>query len=212
MSKKIDIKNQNGEKVKDINLKDNIWAIEPNDAVLHNDIVAKQANARQSSASTKDRSEVSGGGRKPWRQKGTGNARQGSIRAPQWRGGGIVFGPTPNKNYTKKMNKKERRLALKSALAYKVKDNELIVIDAIKFESNKTKEMVNLLNKLNLTNQKVLIVLDELDENICLSSRNLSNVKIDLVNELNSLDLVSANNLLITESALNKLEEVLSNE
>ncbi len=212
MSKKIDVKNQNGEKVKDINLKDNIWNIEPNDAVLHNDLIAKMANARQGSASTKDRSEVSGGGRKPWRQKGTGNARQGSIRAPQWRGGGIVFGPTPNKNYTKKMNKKEKRLALKSALAYKVKDKELIVLDAIKFESSKTKEMVNFLNKLNLTNHKVLIVLDELDENICLAGRNLGNVQIVLVNELNSLDLVSADNLLITESALTKLEEVLSNE
>ncbi len=212
MSKKIDVKNQSGEKVKDINLKDNIWAIEPNDGVLHNDIILKMANARQSSASTKDRSEVSGGGRKPWRQKGTGNARQGSIRAPQWRGGGIVFGPTPNKDYTKKINKKEKRLALKSALTHKAKDKELIVLDTIKFETNKTKEMVGMLNKLNLANQKVLIVLDELDENICLSSRNLTNVKIDLVNELNSLDLVSADNLLITESALTKLEEVLSNE
>ena len=169
MSKKIDIINQSGE---------NIWNITPNDAVLHNDIVAKMANARQASASTKTRSEVSGGGRKPWRQKGTGNARQGSIRATQWRGGGIVFGPTPNRNYTKKVNKKEKRLALKSALSYKVLDKELLVVDAIKFESNKTKEMVNLLEKLNLTNKKVLVVLDELNENICLSSRNLANVKI----------------------------------
>ena len=212
MSKKIDILNQSGEKVKNINLNEKVWGREPNDAVLHNDIVAKMANARQSSASTKTRSEVSGGGRKPWRQKGTGNARQGSIRATQWRGGGIVFGPTPNKNYTKKVNKKEKRLALLSALAYKVIDKELIVIDKIKFETNKTKEMTALLDKLNLTNHKVLIVLDELDENVCLSSRNLANVKIVLYNELNSLDLVSADNLLITESALNKLEEVLGNE
>ena len=212
MSKKIDIINQSGEKVKNINLKDNVWNIEPNDAVLHSDIVAKMANARQSSASTKTRSEVSGGGRKPWRQKGTGNARQGSIRATQWRGGGIVFGPTPNKNYKKKVNKKEKRLALLSALSYKVIDKELVVIDEIKFETNKTKEMTALLNKLNLTNNKVLVVLDELDENVCLASRNLANVKIVLFNELNSLDLVSADNLLITESALNKLEEVLVRE
>ena len=212
MSKKIDIINQSGEKVKNINLNDNIWNITPNDAVLHNDIVAKMANARQASASTKTRSEVSGGGRKPWRQKGTGNARQGSIRATQWRGGGIVFGPTPNRNYTKKVNKKEKRLALKSALSYKVLDKELLVVDAIKFESNKTKEMVNLLEKLNLTNKKVLVVLDELNENICLSSRNLANVKILLPNELNSLDIVNADNMLITESALNKLEEVLKDE
>lgn len=209
---KIDILNQSGEKVKNISLKDSVWGREPNDAVLHNDIIAKLANARQSSASTKTRSEISGGGRKPWRQKGTGNARQGSIRAPQWRSGGVVFGPTPNKNYTKKINKKEKRLALLSALAYKVIDKELIVIDEIKFETSKTKEMTTLLNKLNLTNHKVLVVVDELNENVCLASRNLANVKIVLTNELNSLDLVNADNLLITESALNKLEEVLGNE
>ena len=209
---KIDILNQSGEKVKDIKLKDNVWTIEPNDAVLHNDIIAIRSNARMSNASTKTRSEVSGGGRKPWRQKGTGNARQGSIRATQWRGGGIVFGPNPNKNYKKKINKKEKRLALLSALSYKLTDKELVVVDAIKFETNKTKEMTTLLNKLNLTNHKVLGVLDELDENVCLASRNLANVKIVLFNELNSLDLVSADNLLITESALNKLEEVLTNE
>ena len=212
MSKKIDIINQSGEKVKNINLNDNIWNITPNDAVLHNDIVAKMANARQASASTKTRSEVSGGGRKPWRQKGTGNARQGSIRATQWRGGGIVFGPTPNRNYTKKVNKKEKRLALKSALSYKAIDKELVVVEDIKFETNKTKEMVNLLEKLNLTNKKVLVVLEELNENVCLSSRNLANVKILLPNELNSLDIVNADNMLITESALNKLEEVLKDE
>lgn len=209
---KIDILNQSGEKVKDIKLKDNVWTIEPNAAVLHNDIIAIRSNARMSNASTKTRSEVSGGGRKPWRQKGTGNARQGSIRATQWRGGGIVFGPNPNKNYKKKINKKEKRLALLSALSYKLTDKELVVVDAIKFETNKTKEMTTLLNKLNLTNHKVLVVLDELDENVCLASRNLANVKIVLFNELNSLDLVSADNLLITESALNKLEEVLTNE
>ena len=133
MANKISIVNLNGEKVKDRNLKDNIWGITPNDAVLHNAVVLNMANARQASASTKTRSEVSGGGRKPWRQKGTGNARQGSIRAPHWRGGGIVFGPNPNRNYTKKMNKKERKLALKSALAYKVIDKELIVVEDIKF-------------------------------------------------------------------------------
>ena len=212
MSKKIDIISQSGEKVKNINLNDSIWNITPNDAVLHNDIVAKMANARQASASTKTRSEVSGGGRKPWRQKGTGNARQGSIRATQWRGGGIVFGPNPNRNYSKKVNKKEKRLALKSALSYKVIDKELVVVDKIEFKTNKTKEMVNLLNKLNLTNNKVLVVLDELNENICLSSRNLANIKVMLPNELNSLDIVNADNMLITESALNKLEEVLKDE
>lgn len=209
---KIEMLNLNGEKVKDIKLKDNIWGIEPNDAVLHNAIVLNMSNSRQGTASTKTRSEVRGGGRKPWRQKGTGNARQGSIRATQWRGGGIVFGPNPNRNYTKKMNKKERRLALKSALAYKVIDKELIVIDDIKFETSKTKEMVNLLTKLNIEANKVLVVVSELTENVCLSARNLANIKVVTYDEVNAFDLVSADNMLITEEALNKLEEVLDNE
>ena len=206
------ILNLKGEKVKDINLKDNIWDIVPNDAVLHNAIVLNMANTRQSSASTKTRSEVRGGGRKPWRQKGTGNARQGSIRATQWRGGGIVFGPTPNKNYKKKMNKKERRLALLSALSYKIKDNELIIVDELKFETNKTKEMTNVLKTFDIDTNKVLVVIKELDDNICLSARNLANVKVVPLEEVNSFDLVSADNMLITTEALTKLEEVLTNE
>lgn len=209
---KVEMLNQNGENIKDIKLNDNIWAIEPNDAVLHNAIVLARSNARKSTASTKTRSEVSGGGRKPWRQKGTGNARQGSIRATQWRGGGIVFGPTPNKNYKKKQNKKERRLAIKSALSYKVKDNELIVVDAIDFKTNKTKEMKELLTKLNIENNKVLVVVEELTENICLASRNLANVKLVDFTEVNAFDLVNADNMLITEGTLKKLEEVLTRE
>ena len=209
---KIEILNVNGEKIKDKNLKDNIWGITPNDAVLHNAIVLNMANARQATASTKTRSEVSGGGRKPWRQKGTGNARQGSIRATQWRGGGVVFGPNPNRNYTKKMNKKERRLALKSALAYKVIDKELIVIDEVKFETNKTKEMFNLLKKFNIEYNKVLVVVSELTDNVCLASRNLANVKVVTFDEVNAFDLVSADNMIIEVNALDKLEEVLGNE
>ena len=209
---KINIVNLKGEKVKERNLKDNVWGITPNDAVLHNAIVLNMANLRQATASTKTRSEVSGGGRKPWRQKGTGNARQGSIRATQWRGGGIVFGPNPNKNYTKKMNKKERRLALKSALAYKVIDKELIVVDELKFESSKTKEMVNLLTKFDIEVNKVLVVVSELTENVCLAARNLANVKVVTFDEVNAFDLVSADNMLIEVSALDKLEEVLGNE
>ena len=208
---KIDMINITNEKVKDIKLNDNIFNIEPNDAVLHNAIVMAMAGKRQGTHSTKTRSEVSGGGRKPWRQKGTGNARQGSIRATQWRGGGIVFGPKP-RDYSKKMNKKEKRLALKSALSYKVIDKELVVIDEIKFETNKTKEMVSLLNNLNLTNNKVLVVINNLDENICLASRNLANVKIVLPSEVNTFDVISADNLLITEAALKSLEEVLKDE
>ena len=209
---KIEIVNIKGKKVKDKNLKDNVWGITPNDAVLHNAIVLNMANARQASASTKTRSEVSGGGRKPWRQKGTGNARQGSIRATQWRGGGIVFGPNPNKNYTKKMNKKERKLALKSVLAYKVIDRELIVIDEIKLETNKTREMFNLLSKFNIEYNKVLVVVNELTDNVCLASRNLANVKVVTFDEVNAFDLVSADNMLIEVNALDKLEEVLGNE
>ena len=209
---KTQILNCNGEKVKDIKLNDNIWGIVPNDAVLHNAIVLNMANRRQASASTKTRSEVSGGGRKPWRQKGTGNARQGSIRATQWRGGGIVFGPNPNRNYTKKMNKKVRRLAVKSALAYKLLDKELIVVDDINFATSKTKEMVNLLTKFDIENNKVLVVVSELTENVCLASRNLANVKLITFEEVNAFDLVSADNLLITAGALEKLEEVLTRD
>ena len=209
---KIKMLNQNGENIKELKLNDNIWEIEPNDAVLYDAVRLAMSNARKSTASTKTRSEVSGGGRKPWRQKGTGNARQGSIRATQWRGGGIVFGPTPNKNYKKKQNKKERRLAILSALSYKAKENELIVVDAINFKTNKTKEMTNLLTNLNIRNNKVLVVVSELTENICLASRNLANVKLVEFNEVNAFDLVNADNMLITEDALKKLEEVLTNE
>ena len=209
---KVKMLNRNGEDVKDIKLNDNIWGIEPNDAVLFDAVRLAMSNARKSTASTKTRSEVSGGGRKPWRQKGTGNARQGSIRATQWRGGGIVFGPTPNKNYTKKQNKKERRLAILSALSYKVLDKELVVVDDIKFDSNKTKEMVDLLAKLNLSNHKVLVVVSELTDNVCLAARNLANVKLVTYAEVNAFDLVNADNMLVTEEALKKLEEVLTHE
>lgn len=162
----------------------------------------------QGTSKAKTRSEVSGGGRKPYRQKGTGNARQGSIRAPHYRHGGIVFGPVP-RDYSKKMNKKEKRLALKSALSYKVLDKELVVIDNINFETNKTKEMVSLLESLKLTNNKVLVCVNELTDNICLAARNLANVKIVLPSEVNTFDVVSCDNLLITEEALKSLEEVL---
>ena len=208
MSKKIDVLSQKGEKVKDIKLEDNIFNIEPNDAVVKDAIVAARAGARQGTASVKTRSEVSGGGRKPYRQKGTGNARQGSIRATQYRHGGIVFGPVP-RDYSKKMNKKEKRLALRSALSYKVLDKELVVVESINFETNKTKEMVNLLDSLNLTNHKVLVCVNELADNVCLAARNLANVKVVLPSEVNTYDLVLSDNLLITEEALKTLEEVL---
>ena len=208
---KLELKNLNGEKVKDIKLNDNVFGIEPNDKALQEAIVLYNASLRQGTHSTKTRAEVSGGGRKPWRQKGTGNARQGSIRAVQWRKGGIAFGPKP-RDYSKKQNRKVRRLALKSALTYKVKDKEIILLDDIKFETNKTKEMVNLLNKLDLTYEKVLVVVSELNDNVCLASRNLANVKIVLPEEVNTFDVTNSDKMVITEAALKKLEEVLTNE
>ena len=208
MSKKIDVLSLKGEKVKDIKLEDNIFNIEPNDAVIKDAVVAAMAGARQGTAKVKTRSEVAGGGRKPYRQKGTGNARQGSIRAPHYRHGGIVFGPVP-RDYSKKMNKKEKKLALKSALSYKVLDKELVVVSTIEFETNKTKEMVNLLEGLNLTNHKVLVCVKELTDNVCLVARNLPNVKVVLPSEINTFDLISSDNLLIEEEALTMLEEVL---
>ena len=208
MSKKIDVLSLKGEKVKDIKLEDNIFNIEPNDAVIKDAVVAAMAGASQGSAKVKTRSVVAGGGRIPYRQIGTCNARQGSIRAPHYRHGGIVFGPVP-RDYSKKMNKKEKKLALKSALSYKVLDKELVVVSTIEFETNKTKEMVNLLEGLNLTNHKVLVCVKELTDNVCLAARNLANVKVVLPSEINTFDLISSDNLLIEEEALTMLEEVL---
>ena len=196
-----------GEKIKDIKLDDSIWGITPNDQVVYESIVLYTASRRQGTASTKTRSEVSGGGRKPWRQKGTGNARQGSIRAPQWVGGGIVFGPTP-RDYSKKMNKKESRLALKSALTYKANDKAIIAVDKFELESNKTKAMLSLLKDLNVDG-KALIVTTELTDNILLASRNIRNIKLVLANELNTYDVLYCDKLIITEDAVKYVEEVL---
>lgn len=208
---KIEIINVNGEKVKNINLKDNVFIKEPNDAVLHNAIILAQASLIQGTHATKTRSEVSGGGRKPWKQKGTGNARQGSIRATQWRGGGIVFGPQP-RDYSKKMNKKERKLALKSALAYKAINKEIVVVDKIAIENAKTKEMANILAKLNIADKKVLVVIETIDENLYLAARNIANIKVVLPSEVNTLDVMTADVMLFEEKALEKVEEVLGNE
>ena len=205
---KIDVYNIEGKKVNDVELKEDIFGIIPNEELVHSVIVNYLANQRQGTQSTKTRAEVRGGGKKPWRQKGTGRARQGSIRAPHYRHGGIVFGPVP-RDYSKKMNKKEKKLALKSALSYKVLDKELVVVSTIEFETNKTKEMVNLLEGLNLTNHKVLVCVKELTDNVCLAARNLANVKVVLPSEINTFDLISSDNLLIEEEALTMLEEVL---
>ena len=201
------IVNLNGEKVKDIKLNDNIFGIEPNKNVLYDAIILSRASLRQGTHSTKTRAEVSGGGRKPWRQKGTGHARQGSIRAVQWRGGGIAFGPTP-RDYSKKMNRKERRLALLSALS--VKADDMVVVDEIKLTTPKTKDMINILKGLKLNDVKTLIIVEELDENIILASRNLSNIALIEADEINVLDLIAADKILTTEKAINKIEEVLA--
>ncbi len=205
---KISVLNINGEKIKDVSLDKNLWGIEPNDAVLYDAIKLTMHTQRQGTHSTKTRSEVRGGGKKPWRQKGTGRARHGSIRSPIWVGGGVTFGPTPIK-YTKKMNRKERRLAIKSALAYKYKENDLIVLDDFNFKSHKTKDMINTLKKLNILNEKVLIVVEELTDNLILSTRNLENVMLLHVNEINTLDIVSVDKMVITVNAAKIIEEVL---
>lgn len=205
---KIDVLNVKGEKVKDITLNKEIWNIEPNDVVLYDAIMLAQSNTRQGTHSVKSRAEVSGGGRKPWRQKGTGRARQGSTRAPHWYHGGVAFGPQTEKNYTKKMNRKERRLALKSALSYKVLDNELIVLDSLSLESNKTKEMKDILANLKV-DRNILVVVDELDDNVVLATRNLNNVLLLSADEINTMDIVSANVLIATEDAIKSVEEAL---
>lgn len=204
---KLSVLNIKGEKTSDISLNKELWAMEPNDAVLYDAITLSRNSLRQGTASTKTRSEVSGGGIKPWRQKGTGRARQGSTRAPHWRHGGVVFGPHP-RDYDKKMNRKERRLALKSALAYKAIDNELVVVDLFKLESSKTKEVVGILNNLKVS-KNVLIVVDELDENMVLATRNLNNVILLEANEINVLDIISSDYMIVTEKAIKMIEEVL---
>ena len=198
---KLSVLNTKGEKVKDITLSKEIWGIEPNDAVLYDAITLSRNSLRQGTADTKTRSEVSGGGKKPWRQKGTGRARQGSTRAPHWYHGGVVFGPHP-RDYSKKMNRKERRLALKSALAYKAMEKELIVVDNFDIQSSKTKDVKSLLANLK-AEKNVLIVVDELNENMILATRNLSNVILLQANEINVLDVISADKM------IKQIEEVL---
>lgn len=205
---KLELLNLNGEKIKDVNLDKEIFGIKPNDVVLKDAIILAQASLRQGTAKTKTRDEVSGGGRKPWKQKGTGNARQGSIRAVQWVGGGVAFGPVP-RSYNKKQNRKERKLALKSAYTYKTEAKNILLIDEIKFTTPKTKEMVKLLDTLKLTNEKVLIVVNEYTENVLLAARNLQNIVITLPEEVGVLDVVSANKMLIEEKAFDKIKEAL---
>lgn len=205
---KTQVLNLKGENVKELALNDSVWAVEVNEPVMHDAIVLTQASLRQGTASTKTRSEVSGGGRKPYKQKGTGNARQGSTRSPQWPGGGIVFGPKPRK-YDKKQNRKERRLALKSALTSKLQDNELVVVENLNLETNKTKAFNEMLAKLNV-NGKALVVCATENENLYLAARNNNKVAVMTASEVNVLDLVATDYLVIDEASVKALEEVLN--
>lgn len=196
------------EKLKDVKLNKELLSIKPNEKVLYDAIILSQASLRQGTHSTKTRSEVRGGGRKPWRQKGTGHARQGSIRAVQWVGGGRYGTPVP-RDYSKKQNRKERRLALQTAFLNLYNDKNIIVVDEIKLSTPKTKEMLSVLNELKIADKKVLIVVKELDETIILASRNLRNIMVIEPVEMNVLDLVSADVVLTTKDALSSIEEVL---
>ena len=202
--KKVELLNLKGEKVKDINLNEEIFGITPNNAVLNDAIILTMASLRQGTHKTKNRSEVSGGGRKPWRQKGTGRARQGSIRATQWRGGGIACGVLP-RDYTFDINKKERSLALKSALTHKFQDKELVVIDSVKLETLKTKDIKAIMADLKLAG-KVLFVTAEENENLYMATRNLGYAYAIMAEEINCLDIVNADILVCDEEAVKTIE------
>ncbi len=204
---KVSVLSQTGASVGEIELNDAIFGIEPNEAVLFDAVIAQRASLRQGNHKVKNRSEVSGGGRKPWRQKGTGRARQGSIRSPQWRGGGTVFGPTP-RSYSYKLPKKVRRLALKSALSAKVGEQNFLVLDALTLDAPKTKEFKTILGNLNIE-KKALFVTADLDENVALSARNIPGVTVLTASGINVLDLVGHDKVVFTKAAVEKVEEVL---
>ncbi|MFD1673037.1 50S ribosomal protein L4 [Agrilactobacillus yilanensis] len=199
---------QDGSENGTVELKDAIFGIEPNNNVVFDAILMQRAGQRQGTHSTKNRSAVRGGGRKPWRQKGTGRARQGSIRSPQWRGGGVVFGPTP-RDYSYRLNKKVRRLAIKSVLSQKVLDGDLIVVDELALDAPKTKEFTAVLNNLKLSG-KVLLAIEADNENVALSARNIEGVSVLAADQLNVLDVANNNKLVLTKKALDKIEEVLA--
>ena len=203
---KIDVYSVEGKKVKELELNENVFGIEPNENVVHSVVVNYLANQRQGTQSTKTRAEVSGGGRKPWRQKGTGRARQGSIRAPQWIKGGIALGPK-SRSYTYKVNKKEKKLAIKSILSAKVSSNELVVVDKLQLPEIKTAEMVKIFANLKVEG-KALVLLPANDVNVQKSSRNIKGTKTLTVDTINAYDLLKYNKLVVTEDTVKKLEEV----
>ncbi|WP_381415356.1 50S ribosomal protein L4 [Spiroplasma endosymbiont of Anurida maritima] len=199
-----------GNAVKDITLDDNIWNIKPHNQAMFDTVIAQQAAMRQGTHKVKSKGDVSGGGRKPWRQKGTGRARHGSIRSPQWRGGGVVFGPNTDRNYKKHVNKKVRQLAIKSVLSDKVLTNDLIIIDKFGFEAPSTKDFINALTNLKIKDEKILVITNEEDIVTYKSSRNVERVNIIAGRVTNAYDVMNANKLLITEDAVKALEEVYS--
>ena len=201
----VSVYNMEGKEVDKIELSDAVFGVEVNKHLVHMAVVAQLANKRQGTQKAKTRSEVSGGGRKPWRQKGTGHARQGSTRAPQWTGGGVVFAPTP-RDYTIRLNKKEKRLALKSVLTNCVNENKFIVLDELKFDEIKTKKMQAVLDALNVS--KALIVLNENDANVVKSARNIANVQTALTNTINVYDILKYNTVVVTKAAVATIEEV----
>jgi large subunit ribosomal protein L4 len=201
----VTVYNMEGKEVGTLELNDAVFGVEVNEHLVHLAVVQQLANNRQGTQKAKTRSEVSGGGRKPWRQKGTGHARQGSTRAPQWTGGGVVFAPTP-RDYSFKINKKEKRAALKSALTSRVQENKLIVLDELKLDSIKTKNMKAVLDNLNVS--KALVVIDNNDQNVVLSARNIPNVKTALTNTINVFDVLRYNTVVVTKAAVAAIEEV----
>ena len=201
----VSVYNMEGKEVGTMELSDAVFGVEINEHLVHMAVLSQLANNRQGTQKAKTRSEVSGGGRKPWRQKGTGHARQGSTRAPQWKGGGVVFAPVP-RDYSFKMNKKEKRAALKSVLTSKVQENKVVVLDELKLDAIKTKSMVNVLKNVNA--EKALVVLNENDENVIMSARNIADVKMALTNTINVYDILKYNTLVMTKAAVEAIEEV----
>ncbi|MDE6606786.1 MAG: 50S ribosomal protein L4 [Lachnospiraceae bacterium] len=201
----VSVYNMEGKEVGTIDLNDAVFGVEVNEHLVHMAVVQQLANNRQGTQKAKTRSEVSGGGRKPWRQKGTGHARQGSTRAPQWTGGGVVFAPVP-RDYSFKLNKKEKRFALKSALTSRVQENKLIVVDELKFDEIKTKKFQNVMNNLNV--KKALVILADNDENVVMSARNIPTVQTALTNTINVYDIMKAGTVVLTKDAVAKIEEV----
>ena len=202
----VSVYNMEGKEVGTIELNDAVFGVAVNEHLVHMAVVQQLANNRQGTQKAKTRSEVSGGGRKPWRQKGTGHARQGSTRAPQWTGGGVVFAPVP-RDYSFKMNKKEKRVALKSALSDKVANGKLVVVDALTFDAPKTKEFAKVMANLNV-NDKALVVLNDNNANVVLSAKNIPTVKTGLTNTINVYDIVNAKTLVLTQDAVKTIEEV----